>query len=236
MDRRGEHQRCAAEAGQSCDTGWSSVSLWPDHHHLAKWLQFLWQRHLGPGSASYHTQCQAQGNVPLLLWRYGSGHLKGLLVMPDSRMRAIQHILKGAHGSAIQVSVPWICHVCLMGSSCRIRILERVRDPELGIKRLLTLLRQKRASSVDDLSMEPEWEGPSSSSIEGFVQCSAHWSHGQGIVVGANFEAKLGALWRPQKVGQLRRRVVKRREGDLSLSAAHPRLGIGIWGVIEPLS
>jgi hypothetical protein len=53
---------------------------------------------------------EAKGNLALLLWKHVPGELMGLLVHLDSRMMAVEHILKGNHGVMIELGVPPVGH------------------------------------------------------------------------------------------------------------------------------
>jgi hypothetical protein len=114
-----------------------------------------------------------------------------------------------------------------MSSTAIMSLLSIVMDVELGKDSSLRVWWQQRTNSVDELSMEPERVRPSTS-VERVIQLATDRGHGKGIVVVANALAKVLAsmLLGSEELEELKRRRLQRREGNLSLIAAHPKLGI----------
>ena len=99
-------------------------------------------------------------------------------------MVAKKHVLEDLQCGASQVGVPCI-------AKTGIESLLRVKNVELGVDRLLAMRWQKRPSSVNKLSLDPERVGSwLSILIEGVVHLATHRSHCKGIVVVVNVLAE----------------------------------------------
>ena len=89
---------------------------------------------------------KAQSNLALLLWRHVPGELMGLLVHLDSRMMAVEHILKGNHDVMIELGVVPVGHP-------KVDSIGRIINVQLSVDWRFPLGRKKGSALVGKLAM-----------------------------------------------------------------------------------
>ena len=134
-------------------------------------------------AASVTPSIKVKGNLTLLLSRHGTHQLISLPIKVNSRVVVKKHVLEDLQCGASQLGVPCIAK---MG----IESLLRVKNVELGVDRLLAIRWQKRSSSVNKLSLDPERVGSRLSILIEGVHLATHRSHCKGIVVVVNVLAE----------------------------------------------
>ena len=113
---------------------------------------------------------------------------------------------------------------CQTMISCMLSVM----DVKLGICEICTLKRNDRASSVDELSTQDIGIRSTTTLIDSKISCLASRRHGQGIVVEEDPLVKLltDMVIISEEVVESLGNVMKIREGDFALIAAHAKMKI----------
>jgi len=118
---------------------------------------------------------EVKGDLALLLWRHVPGELMGLLVHLDSRMMAVEHILKGNHDVMIELSVPPVGHP-------KVDSIRWIINVQLSIDWKLPPGRKKGSALVGKLAMQPKDIG-TFTILDRLIHLATDRSHGKSIIV-----------------------------------------------------
>jgi hypothetical protein len=142
-----------------------------------------------------------------------------MLIKLDSRVSIMKHVLKFLHNSAVQSGAKWMSHAIIKSHG-------RVMNIKLRPSRGVAWSWHKRPSSMNKLSMKPIGVRPLTI-VVGIINISSNRSKGQKIVIMADIFAKGCLNWclKGEKIGKLRRSMVKIGGHDFALITAHAKLG-----------
>jgi hypothetical protein len=176
--------------------------------------------------------------LAVLVRSHGGSLLKGLAIKVNSRMRLMKDALKHIQGGTIKGIGIGIGSVridpieSVMSSDTVISSIGSVMDIKLGVGEISTLERDDRASIMDELSMQDIRIRAATTLIDRIICCFANRSHGQGIVVKEDkaMKGRANRIVASEEVVELMWNLLKWRERDLALIAAHAKLGIDVRG------